>query len=351
MSDDHEPAYNNKHLFFHDQLISSSSGSTSAYNYYDILQGTTSFDVVNPALSFNNNPSFTECLQGSMDYNSLITTSLGFGLSPSSSEAYEGNNQKPVLGDLGGGCGGGGNNSSSDQNNPVSTPPRDHSNSVSSSSAEAGAEEDSPGKKDGKPKGSEDGVDDCKKVFAFMTKSEVDHLEDGYRWRKYGQKAVKNSPYPRSYYRCTTQKCGVKKRVERSFEDPSIVITTYEGQHNHPLPSALRGNVAAAMFPPSMLGPTSSALGGGGGFSHHELMFQMPRHQFHYNNFMTSTTNNQGGSSSSSGGILSEHVFGQNTNSRDYNNNNNNNNSRQYYEDDYGLLQDMVPSMFLKQEP
>jgi len=33
--------------------------------------------------------------------------------------------------------------------------------------------------------------------FAFMTKSEVDHLEDGYRWRKYGQKAVKNSPYPR----------------------------------------------------------------------------------------------------------------------------------------------------------
>jgi hypothetical protein len=33
--------------------------------------------------------------------------------------------------------------------------------------------------------------------FAFMTKSDVDHLEDGYRWRKYGQKAVKNSPFPR----------------------------------------------------------------------------------------------------------------------------------------------------------
>lgn len=33
--------------------------------------------------------------------------------------------------------------------------------------------------------------------FAFMTKSEVDHLEDGYRWRKYGQKAVKDSPFPR----------------------------------------------------------------------------------------------------------------------------------------------------------
>ncbi|RAL48400.1 hypothetical protein DM860_005824 [Cuscuta australis] len=69
--------------------------------------------------------------------------------------------------------------------------------------------------------------------FAFMTKSEVDHLEDGYRWRKYGQKAVKNSPFPRSYYRCTNTKCTVKKRVERSSEDPTVVITTYEGQHCH----------------------------------------------------------------------------------------------------------------------
>lgn len=36
--------------------------------------------------------------------------------------------------------------------------------------------------------------------FAFMTRSEVDHLDDGYRWRKYGQKAVKNSPFPRYIY-------------------------------------------------------------------------------------------------------------------------------------------------------
>ncbi|MCD7448572.1 hypothetical protein HAX54_044176 [Datura stramonium] len=72
--------------------------------------------------------------------------------------------------------------------------------------------------------------------FAFMTKSEVDHLDDGFRWRKYGQKAVKNSPFPRSYYRCTTPSCGVKKRVERSIPDPSIVVTTYEGTHTHPCP-------------------------------------------------------------------------------------------------------------------
>ncbi|XP_047270462.1 probable WRKY transcription factor 23 isoform X1 [Capsicum annuum] len=69
--------------------------------------------------------------------------------------------------------------------------------------------------------------------FAFMTKSEVDFLEDGYRWRKYGQKAVKNSPFPRNYYRCTSATCNVKKRVERCFSDPSIVVTTYEGKHTH----------------------------------------------------------------------------------------------------------------------
>ncbi|KAL7199097.1 hypothetical protein ACSBR2_021388 [Camellia fascicularis] len=82
--------------------------------------------------------------------------------------------------------------------------------------------------------------------FAFMTKSEVDHLEDGYRWRKYGQKAVKNSPFPRSYYRCTTATCNVKKRVERCFNDPSIVVTTYEGKHAHPSPIMLRHTSSAA---------------------------------------------------------------------------------------------------------
>jgi hypothetical protein len=33
--------------------------------------------------------------------------------------------------------------------------------------------------------------------FAFQTRSENDILDDGYRWRKYGQKAVKNSAFPR----------------------------------------------------------------------------------------------------------------------------------------------------------
>ncbi|CAK9161220.1 unnamed protein product [Ilex paraguariensis] len=71
--------------------------------------------------------------------------------------------------------------------------------------------------------------------FAFQTRSQVDILDDGYRWRKYGQKAVKNNRFPRSYYRCTHQGCNVKKQVQRLTSDESIVVTTYEGMHTHPV--------------------------------------------------------------------------------------------------------------------
>ncbi|KAJ4845416.1 hypothetical protein Tsubulata_043355 [Turnera subulata] len=69
--------------------------------------------------------------------------------------------------------------------------------------------------------------------FCFKTLSDVDVLDDGYKWRKYGQKVVKNTQHPRSYYRCTQDNCRVKKRVERLAEDPRMVITTYEGRHAH----------------------------------------------------------------------------------------------------------------------
>ncbi|KAL3630839.1 hypothetical protein CASFOL_023823 [Castilleja foliolosa] len=69
--------------------------------------------------------------------------------------------------------------------------------------------------------------------FAFQTRSQVDILDDGYRWRKYGQKKVKNNNFPRGYYRCTYQGCNVKKQVQRLSGDESIVVTTYEGMHTH----------------------------------------------------------------------------------------------------------------------
>ncbi|PKI35536.1 hypothetical protein CRG98_043990 [Punica granatum] len=72
----------------------------------------------------------------------------------------------------------------------------------------------------------------------IQTTSEVDIVNDGYRWRKYGQKLVKGNPNPRSYYRCSSPGCPVKKHVERASHDPKVVMTTYEGQHDHDMPAA-----------------------------------------------------------------------------------------------------------------
>ncbi|URE23253.1 thymidine kinase [Musa troglodytarum] len=71
-----------------------------------------------------------------------------------------------------------------------------------------------------------------------QTLSEVDILDDGYRWRKYGQKIVKGNPNPRSYYKCTNAGCPVRKHAERASHDPKEVITTYDGKHNHDVPAA-----------------------------------------------------------------------------------------------------------------
>ncbi|KAM2858289.1 hypothetical protein COP2_023846 [Malus domestica] len=74
-----------------------------------------------------------------------------------------------------------------------------------------------------------------KPKYAFQTRSQVDILDDGYRWRKYGQKAVKANKFPRSYYRCTYEGCNVKKQVQRLSKDEGVVVTTYEGMHTHPI--------------------------------------------------------------------------------------------------------------------
>lgn len=59
--------------------------------------------------------------------------------------------------------------------------------------------------------------------------------DDGYNWRKYGQKQVKGSEFPRSYYKCTHPHCPVKKKVERSLEG-HVTAIIYKGEHNHQRP-------------------------------------------------------------------------------------------------------------------
>ncbi|XP_019181968.1 PREDICTED: probable WRKY transcription factor 40 isoform X2 [Ipomoea nil] len=79
-------------------------------------------------------------------------------------------------------------------------------------------------------------------------------VKDGYQWRKYGQKVTRDNPSPRAYFKCSfAPTCPVKKKVQRSVEDQSVLVATYEGEHNHPHPSKIDQSSAAAPSTPATI--------------------------------------------------------------------------------------------------
>ncbi|PSS11367.1 WRKY transcription factor [Actinidia chinensis var. chinensis] len=82
---------------------------------------------------------------------------------------------------------------------------------------------------------------------------------DVWCWRKYGQKPIKGSPYPRSYYKCSSSKgCQARKQVEKSPSDPQMFVITYTADHCHNQPT--RRNSLAGLrrhkFPPPKISAT-----------------------------------------------------------------------------------------------
>nr|GLL28059.1 WRKY transcription factor 55-like [Ipomoea trifida]GMD00553.1 WRKY transcription factor 55 [Ipomoea batatas] len=104
--------------------------------------------------------------------------------------------------------------------------------------------------------------------------------EDGYTWRKYGQKDILGSRFPRAYYRCTHQKlynCPAKKQVQRLDNNPQMLKVTYRYHHRCHMSAT---SPSAAPPPPPTAGdviqppgttthpPPQPAAGGGGGGSY-----------------------------------------------------------------------------------
>uniref|UniRef100_A0A0E0KH10 WRKY domain-containing protein n=1 Tax=Oryza punctata TaxID=4537 RepID=A0A0E0KH10_ORYPU len=89
--------------------------------------------------------------------------------------------------------------------------------------------------------------------------------EDGYEWKKYGQKFIKNIQKNRSYFRCRDQRCGAKKKVEWHPHDPGLNLRiVYDGAHHHGSPSSAAGEGGGAAAAANQYDLSTQYFGGAG---------------------------------------------------------------------------------------
>ncbi|KAK4766278.1 hypothetical protein SAY87_007920 [Trapa incisa] len=104
-----------------------------------------------------------------------------------------------------------------------------------SGSEDGGYEDSGANKKKLKSAGSKNGRGCYKRRKESRTWTEVSStVEDSYAWRKYGQKEIINTKFPRCYYRCThklDQGCKATKQVQRMEECHRLYRITYIGEH------------------------------------------------------------------------------------------------------------------------
>ncbi|KAF5785382.1 putative transcription factor WRKY family [Helianthus annuus] len=71
-------------------------------------------------------------------------------------------------------------------------------------------------------------ISSTKTIFTYTL------TDDGYAWRKYGQKVILNSKHQRNYFRCShkfEQGCKATKQVQKTDDEPSKYKITYIGVH------------------------------------------------------------------------------------------------------------------------
>lgn len=76
-------------------------------------------------------------------------------------------------------------------------------------------------------------------------------IVDGYAWRKYGQKEILNSKYPRCYFRCTYKPahgCKAQRQVQKLDDGSDMYHITYFGHHTCPSPNSFPKHRAVLDF-------------------------------------------------------------------------------------------------------